>query len=419
MYKTRIKRWGLSKYLGPDDIPTLLRGRVRQSNDGGPATVLIRGRHVDQDKMQRYLRQAGLGELLRRNEYNKAKANNPFANIAAPNPRWVKGPDVLRLPEEIMLLSSQLAAGSYEQGIWAPNKDDKLIFATENLIEWDHKVGTGRLLMGKDGFKEAFQILDAAFAMLESLVVSYDPVLFIYVILNSLMIEPDIGQRLLSYVADMSRTKLGDGHPMTTIWNKLSKVGVREVKRSAWPMLLAYLNTLSHLFGRYQKDLLYIVYWLYNDAYFAGLLGGEDCQSMMKTIIDQSMALNQRADTLQAKQILVEVLTKEKKYDEAMRALEELIAENHREGETVNKGVEETCYRLRFIIPHKAQRVQQALEAGRECVQFLRDTRGPDYSSTILVAAEVRVFLEDNGIVPDDALKELVAYRPRPDPPSS
>lgn len=117
MYKTRIKRWGLGKNLTAGEVHPILRiyGARAIAADAAPA-VLIRGRPVDPKKLKQYLKRttrdvADLNAFLIGGEGSRDQTA-----IATPAPRRLNDPDVLRLPEEIMMLAGQLAAGSHENG---------------------------------------------------------------------------------------------------------------------------------------------------------------------------------------------------------------------------------------------------------------------------------------------------------------
>lgn len=148
---------------------------------GATSTVLIRGRAVDPAKLERYLKRRPTREDFiglsaasgndgnhRYQQYTRSSLNS-LQHVVAPGPQRLKAPDTFSLPEEIMLLTRQLVAGSHDRGMWATDNHNQLIFSTDTLVKWDHQLALGRRLLFTRKFKHAFKVLDSAFSMLGQL----------------------------------------------------------------------------------------------------------------------------------------------------------------------------------------------------------------------------------------------------------
>jgi tetratricopeptide (TPR) repeat protein len=273
-----------------------------------------------------------------------------------------------------------------------------MTFATEKLIGWEHQVGAGYDLARTGNYKHAFKILDNAFAMLGQFLQKPEPALFIYVTTNALIDNPDIGQRLLSYAAEMSKVKLSARHPLTLVWDMLSKAGLQQLKVSGWAMLLSYLDTLEQLFGKSQQNLPFIKYWLLNDAFFSGLVDKDECCARLRSTIEQSELLGQRTHALQAKSIIVNILVRANEHREARPILEQIIEENHKTGEIFNMFIEEQSRFQRFVIYKNIESMENTIKAGRDCLQFLKKYKDPGYPFTVYAASVLRDYLEVCGI---------------------
>ncbi|KAK3346583.1 hypothetical protein B0T25DRAFT_552363 [Lasiosphaeria hispida] len=60
MYKTRIKSWGLDKNFKESEVVELYRLKRERDRAGKPSTYMIRGRKVDWERVQSYVRRKGL-----------------------------------------------------------------------------------------------------------------------------------------------------------------------------------------------------------------------------------------------------------------------------------------------------------------------------------------------------------------------
>lgn len=276
--------------------------------------------------------------------------------------------------------------------------DTTLTFATREHLKWEHQLTSGRYLARSGYHKHAFRIFQNTFAFLEQLIQNYEPVLFIHIMCNTLNSNPDISQRLLHHAAEMSKAKLSAHHPFTLIMNKLSRAGLERIQEFAWKILISYVDTLHRLFGKSQEALSLVTYWLLNDACCYGLIGQNQCLAQIKSAIKQSESRGQHTHMLQAKTIMVNMLWWSGQYTEAKVILDQVTQENRKIGNVCDKDIDEQSRMQHFFICQGTGTVEEVVNAGRECLQFLTDYHGAGYYDAIWLASMLATYLKDHGI---------------------
>jgi hypothetical protein len=434
MYKTRIRQWGLAKHLTRNVVSTALRDYGSQTTAADkPTTVLIRGRPIDSKKVEQYLRRSGQdipwGKARSRRNKTAAKptqdlSQDSLQHVDIPAPRRLSSPDTFCLPEEIMLLTSNLVAGSRDGRIWVTDADNNLIFSTDTLVQWEHQLSIGRYLLVTKRYKHAFKILDGAFAMLESLrtyilkshidhitdispkVANYEPSLFIYLFINALDYPLVISQRLFSFAADMTKAKLSPHHPLALVWDKLKQVDMEQLKKSAYPILMSYVNNLERL-GKSDKNLPFVTYWLLNDIFNLGFVGEDECLLKLKAIINQCELTGCRNHVLQAKTIMGNIFMWAKKYSASRAVLQDVIKSNRTDtGEAFDKGIEKQTFHQYFQLCMRDGSVEEAIKAGQDYLQFLSGYRGAGHFDIVLAASRFQIYLDKHGLPSDDLILE-------------
>lgn len=227
---------------------------------------------------------------------------------------------------------------------------------------------------------------------------NYEPAFIIYLVNNALDLSPDIGQRLLSYVAEMSRTKLSAHHPLAFTMERLSRAGVDQLRNYAWTILISYVETLERQFGKSQKNLPFVVYWLINDAFLDGLVGADECEARINSVIAQCQSLGQRTDILQAQTILVNILIKTERYQAAEALLNQIMEGNRVDDDIYNQEIWEQSLYQTFMMYKMKGTIEEAVKAGRAYIQFLSGSRGPSHADVIFAASRLRMLLEEHGI---------------------
>lgn len=390
-----------------NDVTTVLQdysGRTAPAEK--PTMVLVRGRPVEAKKVKEYLRRTTRDKLAgmevpwgktRRKKHAAASSKDPSLHIV-PTLQRLASPDSFRFPEEIMLLSGQLVSGSREGGIWTTDPENNLIFSTDTLVQWEHQLSIGRYLFVTKKYKHAFKVIDSAFDMMEQLLTTYEPSLFIYLLINALDFHPTISQRLFSYAADMSKVKLSAQHPLTQIWEKLRQADPDQLRRSAWPILRSYVNVLERLSDT-DKNLPFVTYWLLNDTYSLGLVSEVECSARLRSIIKQCEARGQQDHVMQAKVILGNVNMWAGNYSVTRELLKEAIKMNQTStGEPRDKVVGRQTYHQEFHLCTIDGTPEQTIKAAQKYLRYLLNWRGPGHPDLVLLASRFQVYLEKHGI---------------------
>lgn len=216
--------------------------------------------------------------------------------------------------------------------------------------------------------------------------------------------HPDIGQRLLSFAAEMSEAKLSAHHPLTRIWDRLRRAGVEQVRNSAWTILISYVESLEQFYGESRQNLLFVLYWLLNDAFAVGLVGEDECCARLSAIIQQCESTGERTHALQAKVILGNVYMWAKKYPVTKALLKDVMGDNHMDGSIYNKEIEKQSLRQRFHVFKLSGTVEETIQAGRDLIQFLVEYCGSGHLDTVLAASRLRIYLDEHGL-PSTGLK--------------
>lgn len=230
---------------------------------------------------------------------------------------------------------------------------------------------------------------------------NYEPAFFIYLFTNAIDYHPFIGQRLISYAAEMSKTKLSPHHPLALIWDRFNRAGVEQMRKAAWAILSSYLDTLVHAFGKKQKHLPFVVYWLLNDAFQSGLVGETETSTRLHAVIEQCEAAGERTHTLQAKTILINTLRKAGRYPAAKALLDRVMEANYKDGKVYNDELEEQLLYQRYSIAAATGTVTETIDSGRDYLQFVNKYRGPGHADAVWAASVLQAYLEKHGIPTD------------------
>src|ERR1700712_429278 len=112
--------------------------------------------------------------------------------------------------------NNPIAKPSREVAVWVND-----VFATGTLIK-------------RRRFKQAFKHLDIAFTRLKEVLRNPEPTLFIFLYFILFQLAQDIGQRLCTYVAEMSAILLPINHPTSLVWSRLSRTDSRQRLDYGW-----------------------------------------------------------------------------------------------------------------------------------------------------------------------------------------
>lgn len=268
MYKTRIKRWGLKKNFSSRDIPEMLHKKAKDGGVGRRADLIIRGKLVSTAKVDRYLMRT-LGDNCSATQSHLPDQGGSAESAMMGGPaklQWLASPDTLQFPEEMIFFSRQLISGMKHWNI----DDDKAVY------HWVNELSVAKEHIDHGRFSIAFNTLDRCFKDVRPLLLNCSPVLLVHAYIAPLLLPPEIGQRLLSYAAELTSIVLPKNHPMRLIWQMMRRTGTDQIRGYAWNVLYAYVLELADRWGQAQF-LAQLTSWLCS---LEGLMGLCDDQMM-------------------------------------------------------------------------------------------------------------------------------------------
>jgi hypothetical protein len=118
MYKTRIKSWGLDKNFKESEVVELFRLRRERDRIGKPTVYAIRGREVDWDRVQTYVRRKGL-DIVRL--IDEAPPINTSSSSAREVSCRTPTPEPERLTSPASTISSSFSSSSTTTAASSPN----------------------------------------------------------------------------------------------------------------------------------------------------------------------------------------------------------------------------------------------------------------------------------------------------------
>ncbi|KAK4447812.1 hypothetical protein QBC34DRAFT_427047 [Podospora aff. communis PSN243] len=118
MYKTRIKSWGLDKNFKESEVVELFRLRRERDRIGKPTVYAIRGREVDWDRVQTYVRRKGL-DIARL--IDEAPLINASSSAAREVSCRTPTPEPERLTSPASTISSSYSSSSTTTAASSPN----------------------------------------------------------------------------------------------------------------------------------------------------------------------------------------------------------------------------------------------------------------------------------------------------------
>lgn len=278
MYKDRLTKWRISKNVRASDITNIVTKEDALGDAAGPARdfYLVGDRLIRADRLQQAMqRRATVARRVLKSGARKCESASPSPS---PSPSWqssvasapaspwkvimghgttplspqVSLPDMLRLPESILLNSRGYILGTFESikvdGVVADLKHEGPVHRCRMAFE--ETLANLGLVQGLD--RVAFKSLDGAFDLVRPCLLDRDPQ-FIVVFLQIMSLclwfkKPEIMQMLVSYLHELSRVVLGPSHPITLICKDLKTADVEASRHicklaaeAAWHQFRGYL----------------------------------------------------------------------------------------------------------------------------------------------------------------------------------
>ncbi|ORY70243.1 Clr5 domain-containing protein [Pseudomassariella vexata] len=376
MYKYRVAKWGLTKYVKTAQVDEALRQEDQSIQSGHSAS------RAELPKPR----------LAARKDRNIVLIDTGSSSLAShhPTPRRIESPDSIKMAEEMVQISRQLVCGCLDSGNWT--FDTTKTTMRSNLEQkWLYGMRSARMLFHLGSFTPAFYLYDACFDQYPRLMTSPNPGLFIYAYAATLWLPPVVAQRFLEYAAEMAAIRLPANHPFNLAWSRLKRAGLQQIKAHALHVLQSYWKAIEDQLGTQNLGLLRLAVELSDELTFLGLMDVEKPKKTLRSIAFQQELVNDGNAAQWTKLSLAHTLRHNGRLDEAE-------AVRHEVGEQwMNSPPEDRCiyvmreyYKLGFQIQEQNRDTQRCVAAGEEYIGFSRENFGPKHAKTFEAMTRVQ-----------------------------
>lgn len=240
MYKYRIKKWNLRKYLRHGDVEEFVRSNKPPEVRGAKASQRQIDKYLQQRR--RYERAAKRHDPAPRHvntvydDHETAGAPSMALSVVAnrvrlPRPSLFspRSPDGLRLLEGSIHAMRSYTSGNFDAKTWVLDSRGGLN-VRDRALEWHGAWYTVRHLMDAGRAKQAFRVVQKCNQVFEEILVSDSPTFFSSAFLVFLGISsswPELAASVLRYMHSLSRIRFGDSnHPMVEFLSNICKLGM-------------------------------------------------------------------------------------------------------------------------------------------------------------------------------------------------
>jgi hypothetical protein len=268
MYKNKITSWGFDKKHKLHEVQAIIRKRAQRSAAGKRTTFYLRGRLVDLDDVERYLkrkRRSIEADCL-------GSVPTPPDLVCLSVPASPQSPEKFRPLEVIFTHYKNYVTGALDSRLWINKSDDQgLRSSRESLgsandllnfcvLSFDH--------FNRGLFAEAGKLVRRAAICLEDAIVSEDPYLLTRLVSALKHFQFTNYQRvsdiLCEHGANLAAEFLAESHPLRYICAALRSDPVLSTEDSITDLLEGMCTTLRDLLGSQNLstiDLEFKVIW--------------------------------------------------------------------------------------------------------------------------------------------------------------
>lgn len=252
MYKARLKKWGLTKYLKADQV-ALAR---RQAANGRITVPIIRGRVAGPKRLKQQLSRRLPEEfamLLGGPDTTAAGAATAVvarrvSHTPSPLSSRIDAPGQFKILEGCLRSVMDYTQGKMQGNMWNPLGD----YQSEDESEsWHNRVLLSRAMIERGKMKDGFRLLDICLKNYTQLIDKEHPLLMIETYQSILTLSQarfDLAESVLGYIAGLCRIRLGPTHPYTRLWSGLRSVGMGQARQIAATVLKAQLGMFGDFF---------------------------------------------------------------------------------------------------------------------------------------------------------------------------
>jgi hypothetical protein len=253
MYKSKITSWGFDKKHKLHEVQAIMRKRAQRSTAGKRTTFYLRGRLVDLDDAERYLK--------RRRRSTKAgflrSPPTPPDLVCLSVPASPQSPEEFRPLEVIFTHYRNYVSGALDCGLWINGSDDQRLYSTKeshgHSNDIYHFCASSFELLNRGFFTEAGKLVRRAAICLEEAVVSEDPHLLTSLVLALGTFQFSKYQHVLDILyehgANLAVKFLAKSHPLHYICATLRSDSVLGTEDSITGLLEGMCITLRDLLG--------------------------------------------------------------------------------------------------------------------------------------------------------------------------
>jgi hypothetical protein len=253
MYKNKITSWGFDKKHKLHEVQAIMRKRAQRSAAGKRTKFYLRGRPVDLDDAERYLkrrRRSTTADFLR-------SVPTPPDLVCLSVPASPQSPEKFRPLEVIFTHYRNYVNGALDCGLWISEGDDQGLYSTRGSHGFANDISkfcaSSFELLSRSFFVEAGKLVRRAAICLEEAVVSEDPHLLTYLVLALRTFQFTKYQHVLDILyehgANLAVKFLAESHPLRYICAALRSDSVLGTEDSVAGLLEGMCITLRDLLG--------------------------------------------------------------------------------------------------------------------------------------------------------------------------
>ncbi|KAH6660934.1 Clr5 domain-containing protein [Truncatella angustata] len=325
MYKTRVKKWGLTKYVkvGKANEP---RGEVEIGDISVP---VIRSRVTAKRRSE--------GDWSHKQFQSLTEFEPSLRSIVllrgsqglnpSPLATQVESPWQFKCVESCLTAVLDYSQSRFQTKQWDPTID---LFRTDHSATWGNQVSMGHAMIKNGKMKEGFRMIDICLKNYKSVIQREHPLILIetYTTLMYLSVHRlDLAESILRYLAGLCRAYLGPAHPFSRLWTNLISLGMERLRQAAAVIIKSQLTLLATYFKPDAEFLLNQRVDTARQAHCFGGLSIEEAEEDIANAIDLKQKKGM-PDTLTyvcwAKEMLAFVYKHNKRYSEAASILDEV-----------------------------------------------------------------------------------------------
>ncbi|KAI0131880.1 Clr5 domain-containing protein [Xylariales sp. AK1849] len=251
MYKSRLKNWGLTKYLKAKEVEEVRR-EVANGKIGLP---LIRGRIAGPKRLKQQVNRILPRELATATETagHAGAISTAGSRSGGRNPSPLTGrmnaPNQFRYIEVCLKAVSDYSHSRIQANTWDPLGD---YLSQESSDDWPNKVLLARATIQKGKMKDGFRLLDICLKNYRPLLCLEHPLLLIETYNAMLSLSEaryDLAESVIGYIVGLCRVVLGPSHPFTRLWTCLGASGMGMARQAAVVIVKSQLALLTTYFS--------------------------------------------------------------------------------------------------------------------------------------------------------------------------